>query len=87
MTSAPEPDDTEIAELRRELWIARDAAVGAVAELGALRARLAEAEDIADQLRTELARLRAIERSRAWRAVNAVMAPLRELRGTIRPRP
>ena len=50
---------TQIAELKLELWSARDAAVGAVAQAGALRARNAELEAVIHQLRSRAPQRRA----------------------------
>ncbi|HKY15593.1 MAG TPA: hypothetical protein VJM33_11770 [Microthrixaceae bacterium] len=75
-----EPTD-DVSALRREVWVARDAAIGATAELGTARARVAELEVLVDQLRTELARQDAEMSSRAVRIALALARPLRRLRG------
>jgi len=47
--------EAEVAKLRLDLWASRDAAIGALAEVGTSRARFAEVESLVHQLRTELA--------------------------------
>lgn len=47
--------EAEVAKLRLDLWASRDAAIGALAEVGTFRARFAEVESLVHQLRTELA--------------------------------
>ncbi len=71
---------TQIAELKLELWSARDAAVGAVAQAGALRARNAELEALIHQLRVEIDRLAHVEQSITFRLGNTVVKPLKAAR-------
>ena len=70
----------EIAELKLELWGARDAAMGAVAQAGTLRARNAELEALVHQLRVEVDRLAHVEHSVTYRIGNTVVRPLRAAR-------
>ena len=46
--------EAEVAKLRIDLWGARDAAIGATAEVGSSRAKVVELEAHINQLRTEL---------------------------------
>lgn len=71
---------SEIAELKLELWNARDAAIGAIAEAGSLRARNAELEASIHQLHTELNRLGAVEQSITFRVGAAILKPLKSAR-------
>lgn len=70
----------ELTALRLELWAARDAAFGAVAEAGTLRARNTELEALIHQLRIEVDRLAYVEKSVAFRVGNAVIGPVRAAR-------
>lgn len=70
----------EIAELKLDLWSARDAALGAVAAAGSLRARNAELEAMVHQLRSEVARLAHVERSLTFRVGDGVLRPLKAAR-------
>jgi hypothetical protein len=81
VTEADDRPDEELATLRQELWVARDAAIGATAELGTARARVRELEVRTQQLEAEVARRRAEMDSRAVRLVLAAVRPLRKLRG------
>jgi len=74
----------ELAELRLQLWSARDAARGAIAEAGAIKARNAELEALIGQLRAELSRLATLEQSKTYRAGKALTAPLRIARNIAR---
>ncbi|MEI2653986.1 MAG: hypothetical protein V9G12_17895 [Microthrixaceae bacterium] len=71
---------TQIAELKLDLWAARDAAVGAVAAAGSLRARNAELEAMIHQLRVEVARLAHVEQSLTFRVGDGVLKPLKAAR-------
>lgn len=71
---------TEIAELKLELWSARDAAVGAIAQAGTLRARNAELEALIHQMRVEIDRLAHVEHSLTNRVGTAVLRPLKAAR-------
>lgn len=70
----------EIANLKLELWSARDAAVGAVAQAGALRARNTELEALIHQLRVEVDRLAHVEQSITFRLGNTMVKPLKAAR-------
>jgi len=70
----------EIADLKLELWSARDAAMGAVAQAGTLRARNAELEALIHQLRVEVDRLAHVEHSVTYRIGDRLVRPLRAAR-------
>ncbi len=74
----------ELTELRLDLWSARDAAIGAVAQAGSLRARNAELEAQVHRLRVELDRLRHVEESRTFRIGATVTKPLLAARRLLR---
>jgi hypothetical protein len=76
--------EDELARLRLELWTARDAAQGAIAEAGALRAKTAELEALIHQLRSELSLLSTLEDSKTYKAGRLVTAPLRIARKAVR---
>lgn|GEM_PF-5103727 len=78
-----DPHD-EVVELRLALWSARDAAIGAVAQAGTLRARNAELEALVHQLRVEIDRLAHVERSVTYRVGNTFVRPLRAARRLVR---
>jgi hypothetical protein len=81
----PSEQSTEVSEqiatLKQELWVARDAAIGATAELGSARARVRELEVRNQQLEVEVARCHADMNSRAVKLVLAAVRPLRKARG------
>lgn len=70
----------EVASLRVELWAARDAARGAIAEKGTLAARNRELEQLIHQLRIECDRLSQLEHTAAYRLGNVVVKPLKAAR-------
>jgi hypothetical protein len=74
----------EIAELKLDLWTARDAAMGAVANAGTLRARNAELEAHIHALRVEIDRLAHVEKSITFRLGNSVVKPLKAARRLVR---
>jgi hypothetical protein len=49
--------EDEVRTLRKELWQARDATIGATATAGSYKARNVELEMLIHQLRTELAKM------------------------------
>ena len=72
------PSD-DVAQLRQELWIARDAAIGAEAEAAVLAGRVAELEARNDALSAEaeelgrmLPALHKLRDSRVWRHTGGV---------------
>jgi hypothetical protein len=69
--------ESQIAELKQELWIARDAAIGATAELGTARAKVVELEALVHQLRSQLAIQEAMVRSRSYKMATRLGAPAR----------
>jgi len=71
---------SERAALKVELWVARDAAIGAIAEAGTLRARNAELEALIHQLRVELDRLARVETTLTYRVGKALLAPAKRAR-------
>jgi len=76
-------DDTSadaVAQLRLDLWSARDAAMGAVAEAGTLRSRIAELEAHVNQLRVELDRLAHVEQSLTFKVGSTMLKPLKAAR-------
>lgn len=70
----------ELVALRLELWEARDAAIGAIAEAGTLRARNRELEALIHQLRVEVDRLAHVEHSLTYRVGDKLVSPLRVVR-------
>ncbi|NLA36836.1 MAG: hypothetical protein GX868_14295 [Actinobacteria bacterium] len=78
---APEvPDADLVAQLRLDLWAARDAAIAAVASAGAYRARNAELEAEIHRLRVELDRLAHVEHSITYRVGSTALKPAKALR-------
>ena len=73
------PDDDEVSRLTRELWVARDAVIGATAELGTARSRVTELEGLVHQLRIELA-YRDRERELGTRLMRLAARPVRYAR-------
>jgi hypothetical protein len=69
--------DAELTVVRQQLLHSRDYSIGAAAELGEQRARLAEAVDRNKKLRNELNRL---HKSPSWRIGRTVLLPVRILR-------
>ena len=49
--------EAEVVKLRTDLWGARDAAIGATAEVGSWRVKIVELEALIHQLRTEMSLL------------------------------
>jgi hypothetical protein len=72
--------EQQIVDLKQEIWVARDAAIGATAELGTARAHIVELESLVHQLRSELARHDAVMRSRSYRLAISMSAPVRRVR-------
>jgi chromosome segregation ATPase len=81
VTAPTESPDQQIARLTQELWVARDAAIGATAELGTARSRVRELEVRVDQLERELATTRAEMSSRAVKIAISIAKPFRRIRG------
>jgi hypothetical protein len=81
VSTPSESPDHQIGRLTQELWVARDAAIGATAELGTARSRVKELEVRVDQLERELATQRAEMSSRAVRIAISIAKPFRKLRG------
>ncbi len=79
-TSEIEELPDEIAQLRIDLWSARDAAIGAVAAAGTLRARNAELESTVRQLHAEINRLAHVEQSITFRVGASVVRPFKVAR-------
>lgn len=77
---AASTEDDELTALRIQMWAARDAAFGAVAEAGTLRAKNKELEALIHQLRLEVDRLAYVERSITYRVGNAIVGPVRAAR-------
>lgn len=76
----PEELAAEIAELKLELWSARDAAIGAVAQAGTLRVRNAELEQLVHQLHAEVNRLAHVEQSITFRVGQTMLRPAKAAR-------
>jgi hypothetical protein len=72
--------EQQIVDLKQEVWIARDAAIGATAELGTARAHVVELESLVHQLRSELAAHDAMIRSRSYRLATRLNRPARVVR-------
>ncbi|MEZ5320827.1 MAG: hypothetical protein R2698_01865 [Microthrixaceae bacterium] len=78
--SRTEALEAENAALKQDLWTARDAAIGAIAQAGTLRARNAELEATVAQLHMEVRRLARVEESITFRVGDAVLKPLKVAR-------
>ncbi len=72
--------EATVVQLRQDLWIARDATIGATAELGTARAKVTELEALIHQLRVEVTRLDAELRSKPVRLAMRLAGPVRRAR-------
>lgn len=72
--------DAEVAELKEEVLRLRDQVIGKNAELGTALGRVAELEAWNKRYRESAERLEDVLRSRSWRIMWALGAPLRRLR-------